>query len=504
MKVSRRGRTAPAESETPTPDRPGSESRLQAVPDVIRAAWDACLAVGEVRRVLVGFSGGADSTALLLVLQALAAPGLEAIHFQHGLRGAEAEADAAWCRAFCRARKIPFRLVRLAVKSRRRPGESLEETARKRRLEAWRTLAEETPDTAVALGHHADDALEDLFLRLARGSNVSGLTGLRPDRVVDGVRFLRPLLGWRRAELESWLRHGGVRDWRHDSSNRNAVDFRRNAVRLKLLPLFREIFDGDSGLLAARAALFADADFLEREAAAHFGSVLTPWALAELPLALRGRVLRLWLRRETGVDHIPGQAFLNRLDRDLERWRGGGRGRIVPESKAVPVGGGLTLVLAAAGIRLAQPVVAVPVRRWRWREQPVLDLPEAGLRLHAELMSFPTQGFEQKIQRRKGGCLRCASAPSVEWVSVSAVPPVLTVRTWRAADRMQPFGCVFRKAVGEILADAKVPAGQRRLVPLVLAGRTPLWLPGVRRAETGRLPPAAAATLAVRLSVTKL
>ena len=292
-------------------------------------------------RVFIGFSGGADSTALLLML-AESAPGrVTAVHFQHGLRGAAAERDAAWCRKFCGVRKIPFKLVRLAVVKSRRPGESLEEAARRCRLEKWRKLA--GPEDVVALGHHADDRLEELLLRLARGANVSGLVGLRPERVVEGVRFVRPLLGLRRAEIEEFLRACGVKKWRDDGSNTD-VAFRRNAIRHKWLPLIREDAGHDRGLLASLDSLALDADFLEAEAVRRLPEMTSLAAWRHLHPALLPRVLRLWLGRELGHDMVPLHAAVERLRGELVRKPAG--------TRLVPLGGGVTLGVSRRGVEL--------------------------------------------------------------------------------------------------------------------------------------------------------
>ena len=87
-----------------------------------------CL-VAAPGRILAGFSGGADSTALVLVLDSLGWD-VEAVHLNHGIRGSDAECDAQWCREFCARRGIRFSCHRLDVPSRRRAGESVETTAR--------------------------------------------------------------------------------------------------------------------------------------------------------------------------------------------------------------------------------------------------------------------------------------------------------------------------------------------------------------------------------------
>ncbi|MBQ7650884.1 MAG: tRNA lysidine(34) synthetase TilS, partial [Victivallales bacterium] len=195
-------------------------------------------------KVFAGFSGGADSTALLLALHETGMD-VTAVHFNHGIRGDEADADEEWSRNFCAARNISFISEHLNVPANIRKGESTEEAARRLRIEAWIRISQARP---VFIAHHADDTLEELFLRLARGSNVSALVPMRPVRQICGVTFLRPFLKMRKARLEEWLRSKGIGDWRIDSTNSDN-SYRRNAVRNRLLPLFREIFGNDSGLL---------------------------------------------------------------------------------------------------------------------------------------------------------------------------------------------------------------------------------------------------------------
>ena len=145
---------------------------------------------------LVGFSGGADGTALLLGMHQANTGVFTAVHFHHGLRGAEADADEAWCRTFCATRSIPFISKHLDVPYNTRRGESCEEAARRLRLEAWQALSQ--GKKPILLAHHADDAIEELFLRLARGSNTSALVPLKPVRKLHGLTILRPLLSFRK------------------------------------------------------------------------------------------------------------------------------------------------------------------------------------------------------------------------------------------------------------------------------------------------------------------
>ena len=149
----------------------------------------------------VGFSGGADSTALLQALHevrdALPAP-LHAVHFNHGLQ----EEAAGWqrhCRSFCRNRNIPFHAEKLEI--RRTERASLEEEARNSRYRAVAGLLGEREMYLTA--HHAEDQAETLFLNLMRGSGVEGLAGIPPLRGLGAGWVARPMLDVHREELEA-------------------------------------------------------------------------------------------------------------------------------------------------------------------------------------------------------------------------------------------------------------------------------------------------------------
>ena len=406
-------------------------------------------------RVFVGFSGGADSTALLLLLSQ-AGQAVTAVHFQHGIRGAAAEADAAWCEQFCAVRKIRFVRENLAVPSNRFRGESVEEAARRLRLEAWRRLAKADGDV-VFLAHHADDALEDLLLRLARGSNCTGLTGLRDERFINGVRFLRPLLDVRKEQLEDFLRSQGVTDWRLDATNDDSA-YRRNAVRNELLPLMRRIFDGDGGLRQSLRVLRQDADYLEVQAEEYFKRLTDLESWRRIPMALLPRVLRIWIHEQTGRDELPARQTVERLAVELQRFSG--------HPVEFMTEGGWRLRLTRDGMELLQgeakesSETELPAVEWRWREQPVINW---------------------------YGCVLKIGGANGERFAAKSLPDVLTVRSWRAGDRMVPFGQTKPKKLQDIFTDAKIPREKRHQIPVVSADDTIIWVPGVRRAEFGRV-----------------
>lgn len=228
------------------------------------------------RGLVVAFSGGLDSTALLhLVLDAAARrggfrPEVVAAHLDHGLRE-DSAAQARFAEAAAGALGVPFALGRRPVADRaRREGTSLEAAGRSARAEFLAETALDRELPAVALGHTRNDQAETVLLQLLRGAGGLGLAAMPPVREDPrGVRFLRPLLGVSREELAALAAAEG---WEHyeDPSN-ESPDFTRNRIRREVLPLLRRTANPSVVEALARAAE------LLREDEACLGEAASAW-----------------------------------------------------------------------------------------------------------------------------------------------------------------------------------------------------------------------------------
>jgi tRNA(Ile)-lysidine synthase len=194
----------------------------------VLAAWP--LARWDGVHVLAAVSGGADSVALLR--------GLAAAKRLHGR-------DAGEARALAEAR-----------------GDGVEEAAREERYRLLTEMAEEAGARYVATAHTRDDQAETVLFRFLRGSGLRGLSGMHAKRVLsDSVTLVRPLLGFSREELRSYLRGIG-QNWREDATNED-FRFARNRIRGELLPYLREHFNSEiNAALVHAAERFADAQEL--------------------------------------------------------------------------------------------------------------------------------------------------------------------------------------------------------------------------------------------------
>jgi tRNA(Ile)-lysidine synthase len=252
------------------------------------------------RRYWVGFSGGADSTALLQAMwesrEQLSAP-LHAVHFHHGLQSV-ADDWQDHCSAFCREREIPFRSEKLVIS--RAGRSSLEEESRNCRYRAVARILNEREMYLTA--HHAEDQAETLFLNLMRGSGVEGLAGIPVLRNLEKGWVARPLLDRRRKQLEKFLEDRGV-GWLTDPSNED-TGFDRNYLRQQLFPLLEQRWPGVIKRLSrtarnARITATAMAVFIESQSGDLIRDRLKMplQKLLELEPEMQTLIVRQWLRR---------------------------------------------------------------------------------------------------------------------------------------------------------------------------------------------------------------
>ncbi|MGH9804003.1 MAG: tRNA lysidine(34) synthetase TilS, partial [Candidatus Acidiferrales bacterium] len=196
------------------------------------------------QRVAVACSGGADSVALLLLLNELKEPlglVLRAAHLNHQLRGAESDGDEAFVRQLAHGLGLECVAERVDVAAQASAQKlNLEEAGREARRDFFESVLGGGRADAVAVAHTLDDQAETVLSRLLRGAGTRGLAGIYPViEVAGGGRLVRPLLAFRREELRGYLRSTG-QPWREDTSNQSR-DRLRNQLRLDALPVLERI-----------------------------------------------------------------------------------------------------------------------------------------------------------------------------------------------------------------------------------------------------------------------
>lgn len=214
-----------------------------------RAVYDTIPAVKINREILpsgrigLAVSGGSDSVALAFLLtkggkKKNAAKRFVVLHVDHGLRK-ESKEEYRFVRALAERLGLPFRGTHAKVE--RAPGESLEMAARRVRLAFFEKCVRTLKLDAVATGHHMDDVAETFLMRIRRASGPRGLAGIKETSRVGAIRFVRPLLGCRDAELKAYLEKYGE-TWREDASNGDR-SIERNKVRHEIVPYLERALD---------------------------------------------------------------------------------------------------------------------------------------------------------------------------------------------------------------------------------------------------------------------
>ena len=286
----------------------------------------------------VAYSGGADSTALLL-LMARQHPGqVQAIHIHHGLQAA-ADDFAAHCAAFCTAFDVPLHVLYVSAKS--VTGQSPEDAARRARYAALSAKVLELNVTAaqqsqaqhainiVAIAQHADDQVETLLLALSRGAGLPGLSAMPARWERDGIEFVRPMLAMTSLEIRTWLaaeglaaRHPGSGNvgsgWVEDPTNSN-LQFTRNRIRHELIPALEKTFPQFRQTFARSAKHAAEAQLVLARVACEdivtTGNPPSISALHRLSPERQANTLRYWLKSTHQVS--PSAVQLSELQSQI-------------------------------------------------------------------------------------------------------------------------------------------------------------------------------------------
>lgn len=380
------------------------------------------------RSILLGYSGGLDSSALLHLLANDANArrnGLRAIHVHHGLH-ADADAWAAHCQRECAALDVALQVVRVQVD--RDAGLGVEGAARAARHRAFAEALGE--DEILALAHHRDDQAETFLLRALRGSGSDGLASMRPWRSHARGWLWRPLLDIAQDDLRGYADAHGLR-WIEDPGN-DDPRFDRNFLRSDVMPLLRERWPAAARNLARSAALSAQsADLLELEDASallramHDARSLDVAALQDIPDERRARVLRRWIEG-LALPPLPGSG-IERIEGELLGAR--------PDAKAC---------VDWAGTR---------VQRWR-------NLLHAG-RIREALPRDWAQAWDGDAP------LALPTGDRLELIGTGRFDAALRVHARQGGERIVQPGRGHSHALKHVLQDAGMPPWQRARLPLL-------------------------------------
>jgi tRNA(Ile)-lysidine synthase len=438
------------------------------------------------RRMLIGLSGGADSVALLLILKECEAHGAltvaGAAHLNHQLRGADADADEAFCAALAAKYDVPFLSERVDVAAlARAERRSMEDAARVARLAFFERARAALHADVVAVAHTKDDQAETFLLRLMRGAGTRGLAAIRP----RAGRIVRPLLDLDRGALRECLA-ARAEPFREDATNAD-VRIPRNRVRHELLPYLGSHFSPGIIDVLARTAELArqDEEFLHEEAIKLAARVvlsdvtvrLDAIGLSSAPRALSSRVAHAALQRLAGSKPIHFEHVDRLLALAVDEAAGDGRAISLPGQIAVRVRNDIVL---RPDVGRRPSAVGLGTRF------------AVSLSIPGEVQVGAQTVAAERIDETPG-------QPGRQWqkwhargaevgVAAGALALPLAVRSRRPGDRFRPLGAPGRRKLQDFLVDRKVRREDRDAVPLVVDARDRIvWVVGQSVAEDFRV-----------------
>jgi tRNA(Ile)-lysidine synthase len=443
-------------------------------------------------RVGVAVSGGADSVALLRLLVDLRKQlgvVLSVAHFNHKLRGSDAEKDERFVAKLAAKYGLVFHAGQLDVGARaKRDKTNLEDTGRRARYEFFERLVQSGHLDKVAVAHTADDQAETVLAHIFRGTGLAGLGGIHPE--VGHV--VRPLLGVRRSELRAYLR-SKKQKWREDATNRDTAKMRAR-IRKRLLPLLEKQFQSAVVEHLATLAELAreDESFLER--------------------LVDGR-LREFVKQGTSPARIPVSELFgvetefttegtDDAERTAKRDLGMSRRMVRQIVKQVkPRGGQLNAEHVRAILNLAAngengKCLELPggVRVRREHDSLVFGV-ASGL---AESKKHKPLEFERVID--KAGLKAAIDVPEIscvfrfrviDWpakrgdtiekgfvLDCDALQSPLTLRNWRPGDKFRPCGHRSEHKLKRLLSKKRMSRWEREGWPVLTSGGTVVWTRG--------------------------
>jgi tRNA(Ile)-lysidine synthase len=471
----------------------------------------------DYRPLVVAVSGGADSVCLLHVLLQLRDKlglDLHVAHLNHGLRGAEADADAEHVSHLARKLGIAATIEARDVKAYQAASRtSLEEAAREVRYAFFAEVAQAVGAGAVAVGHTADDQAETLLMHLIRGTGLLGLRGMQPlsrwrlpllprvapDTVqgssgqLDGTRLtvIRPFLEISREETEAYCAACDL-PTRMDSSNISSK-YLRNRIRAELMPLLSEYNPRiRESLSRAARTVAADIAHLDEEVAGLWDSVVVERSdgvalgngeFSSLSPALKRHLLRSVLGRLLG--DLRGIELVHIEDLVKIMARPAGKRLSLPGGLVFHGGYAESLITRAEDIPCPLPLLegehnlAIPgetiLSGWRVKAKVI----EEEWPIGAAGYFHASRAEDFRRDTAVGSSDTCPTSYEA-YLDFDLTGTQLVIRSRRDGDRFQPLGMGESKKLQDFMVDARIPRAWRDRVPLICAGERIIWVVGWR------------------------
>lgn len=448
--------------------RTKEEEKMQKKVEVFIDKWEM---LSENDVVIVGVSGGADSVALLVILDELKEKrnfSIHVVHVNHGIRGAEAKRDEKYVEQLCRERQIPYECVRVNVPAYAKEQKiSEEEAGREVRRSAFQNAMKYYNGTKIALAHHQEDNAETFFLNLARGSKLKGLGGIYP---VKG-EYIRPLLCVGRKEIEDFLEERNVK-YCMDATNLEDT-YMRNRIRNHVIPYFRENINDKTveHVNAAMEHLREVQEYLETQQKIAYESIVSKERNAMIlhadpfdntPKVLREMVTRSVLAEMAGREKDLEEKHIYDISLLMKKQTG----------RQLDLPYGLTARRTYEGI-------AIERRQEEVREENILEI------VLEDGASWKYDGWQIscRIFEKPDGELLVPKKAFTKWFDYGIMEKNVSIRTRQSGDRIVIDGNGHSKKLKLFYRDEKIPSEERERIPLLAINNEILWIIGHRQSK---------------------
>ena len=408
---------------------------------------------------LVAFSGGADSVALLHVMSEDAKKRgytLYVAHFNHKIRGEDAERDAEFCRAKAEKYGLPFFLGEADVPAlAKQNGNSLEMEAREQRYSFFEKIMREHNIPLLVTAHHADDNIETVLLHILRGSGTAGLCGITPHRdFATDLHLCRPMLRATKREILDFCSDNGL-SYVTDATNDDTT-YERNAIRKDVVPTLRSLRPNLADVFTRLGENAAETEDFMTETARRFierecqPSCIPITSLNCVHTALRAKVLSMVFEETSGtsLEHVHIRALIMLAERGI------------PHSS-------VSLPEQMRAVIENDALCFVPDQKEKTEINYTQELREGEL--------SPCEGVKIKIERYS------AQKKERNPNSLLIAPSVFFSGAYFRPKRDGDSVCVrnINKKVKKLFNEKKVPLNVREKLPILVRDDEILWIPGI-------------------------
>lgn len=417
-------------------------------------------------KIIVGFSGGADSTALLFALAELRSKinlKLLVAHVNYHLRGDDSEQDEEFAKKICFQKNIPIVVKNAKLTS----SSNLENRARELRFEYFNTLMRQYKFDKIALGHNREDQAETMIYRFFRGSGITGLKGILP----KSNNLIHPLINFSRNEICEYLQ-SMQQNWREDKSNQETT-FTRNKIRNELLPWLKENLNPRIvPKLSTSASLFAETEeILHDIAVRRFSKIRNSQSDETVDLSVYNLkkvkpVIRFYLYREVykNLNNGSMKDFYQNHFEEIEAllYTDGSKMYHLPHGISV--------------FKLYESLLFSTIDPFeRKDEEKSREVPNIRSRI-----SFGDYRIVMKKLKILPSKRKMHEDENRAYIDYDKVSFPITLRYRQPGDRFQPLGMEHFKRLKDFFIDEKVPKFERDNILIFTDAEKIIWVSGLR------------------------